>query len=77
MRETGRLQVNFLRIINTAKMSLPKDPATIKIAIGCPNHLYGEGLKKILEEEGMEVIEFSRRRGLWRSRENEPRRCLD
>jgi DNA-binding NarL/FixJ family response regulator len=46
----------FSGIINTAKMSLPKDPATIKIAIGCPNHLYGEGLKKILEEEGMEVI---------------------
>jgi len=37
-------------------MSLPIHPATIKIAIGCPNHLYGEGLKKILEEEGMEVI---------------------
>jgi two-component system nitrate/nitrite response regulator NarL len=33
-----------------------KHPTPIKIAIGCPNHLYGEGLKRILEEEGMEVI---------------------
>ena len=37
-------------------MSLQKRPTTIKVAIGCPNHLYGEGLKRILEEEGMEVI---------------------
>lgn len=36
--------------------STKKHPTPIKIAIGCPNHLYGEGLKKILEEEGMEVI---------------------
>ena len=33
---------------------IPSTP--IKIAIGCPHHLYGEGLKKILKEEGMEVI---------------------
>jgi DNA-binding NarL/FixJ family response regulator len=33
---------------------IPSTP--IKIAIGCPNHLYGEGLRKIVEEEGMEVI---------------------
>lgn len=40
----------------SGSVSKMKPSTPIKIAVVCPNHLYGEGLKKILEEEGMEVI---------------------
>jgi DNA-binding NarL/FixJ family response regulator len=49
----GRGKIHSLLNSQTARMK-HQDP--IKIAIGCPNYLYGEGLKKILEEEGMEVV---------------------